>query len=229
MPDVLAFTEAGPAQAAARFEPGSVHLWRLPYVRKSGREPLLRLLAAYLKTAPERLVLREGANGKPHLVFPSPGFSVAEREAAHPPLSFNWSHSGEQALVAIGRGIELGVDIERHAEPVRALEIARRFFAPSEAEALQGLDETDRKLAFYRLWCAKEAVLKARGEGLSFGLDRLVFSVADDGWRLRSLDPALGDAREWQLLGFRPVPGYSAALAWRGEPRAVRGWRLTAA
>ena len=69
--------------------------------------------------------------------------------------------------------------------------------------------------AFFRLWCAKEAVLKAHGQGLSFGLHRLRFAA--DGARLQLVecDASLGRADDWRLHDWQPQPGYHAALAWR--------------
>jgi 4'-phosphopantetheinyl transferase len=227
----VVFAQAALEDAAARFGDDDVHLWLLPYARRHGRMPLLRLLAAYLRTEPGRLVLRETAHGKPLLAVPdAPSRGVKHLPGAPRQVGFNWSHSGDFALVALGAGVEIGVDIERRERNVRALEIARRFFAPEEAEALQGLARADRgREAFFGLWCAKEAVLKAHGEGLSFGLARVVFSPAGDDWRLQRVDPAMGEADAWHLLGLRPRQGYSGALAWRGGPRRISAWRAEGA
>ena len=93
-----------------------------------------------------------------------------------------------------------------------------RFFAPGEAGRLQALAPERRELAFLRLWCAKEAVLKAHGQGLSFGLHRLEFIPDGDDehapLRLLASDPELGAASDWQLHEWIPAPGYLAALAW---------------
>ncbi|MGN6112851.1 MAG: 4'-phosphopantetheinyl transferase family protein [Luteimonas sp.] len=136
-----------------------------------------------------------------------------------------WSHSGEGLLLAFARDATLGVDMEfEHPRP-KALEIAHRHFAPSEAawleaHAADGAGTADgalapRDLAFLRLWCAKEAVLKAHGRGLAFGLHRLAFAEAGGALVLAAADPALGDAAAWSLHEFVPHPGYRAALAWR--------------
>ncbi|MBV2168076.1 MAG: 4'-phosphopantetheinyl transferase superfamily protein, partial [Bdellovibrio sp.] len=79
----------------------------------------------------------------------------------HAALDVNWSHSGDGLLVASGAGVRVGVDLERvHARP-RALDLARRFFAPAERAWLQAQPAGMRDAAFLRLWCAKEACFKA--------------------------------------------------------------------
>ena len=86
------------------------------------------------------------------------------------------------------------------------------------AAAIDSVPAASRELAFVRLWCAKEAVLKAHGRGLSFGLHRLEFAPRDDDWALVSCDPALGKPSDWTLHAFAPMPGYLASLAWRASP-----------
>ncbi|TAN01787.1 MAG: 4'-phosphopantetheinyl transferase superfamily protein [Rhodanobacteraceae bacterium] len=222
----LDFVEAVPGVAAARLAAGSIHLWRIPYALSQGRAPLIGLLAAYLGIPASQVALDQNAKGKPRLnpaVFHS---SKAERGATDKTLSFNWSHSGDYALIALSREAALGVDIERLGKNLRALEIARRYFDPAEAETLATLELDARNRAFIGLWCAKEAVLKAVGEGLSFGLARLAFArCGESDWRLERLDPALGHADAWQLAGFDAAPGYRGALAWRGNPREILAFR----
>lgn len=162
-----------------------------------------RWLAPQLQCAPQAIALLRDPRGRPRLAMP-------------PDADIGWSHSGEGLLLAFGRGIQIGVDLERERPRPRALDLARRFFDPSEAQWLEAqADEAARAAAFVRLWCAKEAVLKAHGRGLAFGLHRLVFAERDGVLRLVDGDPALGAAGQWQLREFVPRPGYRAALAWR--------------
>lgn len=133
----------------------------------------------------------------------------------------SWSHSGDVLLVALGTDVAVGADIERLRPRRRALEVARRFFTADEADWLEARPDTARDLAFTRLWCAKEAVLKAHGRGLAFGLHRLAFAEEGGSLRLVMADPALGDVAQWSLRECAPLAGYRAALAWRGLPRAI--------
>jgi 4'-phosphopantetheinyl transferase len=130
-----------------------------------------------------------------------------------------WSHSGEGLLIAFGTAMDVGVDLERIRPRPNAIALARRFFAPAEADWVASLPAERVETGFLRLWCAKEALLKAHGEGLSCGLHRLRLAPGpDDALALVECDPRLGTPATWRLVEWAPRPGYLAALAWR--PRA---------
>jgi 4'-phosphopantetheinyl transferase len=210
------FVAASPAQVARQLG-DDVHLWRLTYARGLGRAPLRTLLADYLDAEPASIELRDDEHGKPHVFLRG----QEQRE-----LGFNWSHSGEYALVALARNVTPGVDIEQPREGVRILDIAQRFFAPEEASALSACEGPEREALFFRLWCAKEAVLKALGQGLAFGLERVAFERRGDSWSPARFDVEAGDPADWQVLALSPAPGCAGTLAWRGPARAVRPWSV---
>lgn len=190
--------------APADWRVHGIALWLLPQAPRQRGEPGARqALAQALAQPPHTLPITRDTRGRPHFIAP----------LDH--LETGWSHSGDKLLVALGESVELGVDIERVRERPRAMDVARRFFHPAEARWLEERDAEERDLAFFRLWCAKEAVLKAHGQGISFGMHRLRFTVDDDRLRLAECDPGLGHAQDWQLHDWQPAPGYRAALAWR--------------
>lgn len=193
----------------AACQTAAVDVWRLP---GNAWRPVL---AHYAGLPAAALPLILGAYGKPRLAAPNaPGF--------------NLSHSGEIALLAIARGVDPGIDVEALRPRPRALQLAQRYFTAAEAAALARRSETDRQQAFYRLWTAKEAVLKALGRGLAFGLDRIGFELAANGTAVSPQDfqDAAAPASAWQLHALAPAPGYLGALAWRGAPRTVRLFAL---
>ena len=74
------------------------------------------------------------------------------------------------------------------------------------------------------IWPELEAVLKAHGQGISFGLHRF-HVVLDDGTpRLDTCDAGLGRPDNWRLHEWAPRPDYRAALAWhpRGRREGLR-------
>ena len=124
-----------------------------------------------------------------------------------------WSHSHGWLLLAHAAHGRIGVDIEPLARRADPLRIARRYFAGEEIAALDSLDGDARQRAFLRLWCAKEAVLKAHGGGIAFGLHKAVFDATGDGLRLLRCDPSLGDVEAWSLHELAPEPGFIGVLA----------------
>ena len=188
------------------FSPPSapVRLWLLPHPRRQSGEPAARpLLCAALACDDEQLPLHRSLQGRPLLGPPYERFDTG------------WSHSGDALLLALGESIQLGVDLEQIRPRPRALELARRFFHADEVRWLEAHRADAMESSFLRLWCAKEAVLKAHGQGLSFGLDKLVFAERGNAMELIACDAALGAPEDWTLHEWTPMEGYRAALAWR--------------
>lgn len=94
-------------------------------------------------------------------------------------LNFNVAHTTGMVVIAVGRVPFIGVDVEAADKRV-PLPVARRYFSAREVATLDALPPEARPRHFLRLWTLKEAYLKAVGEGLSGGLDRMTFTLRDD-------------------------------------------------
>jgi 4'-phosphopantetheinyl transferase len=206
---------AAPAQAPALGD--EVHVWHLGHagtrpaeVAVHARAALDALLCMYagLACAP---AIERGAQGKP--------FAPALGD-----FEFNLSHAGCDVLLAFARGQAVGVDLERVDRRVALDAIAQRHFSSAEARALARLEPGPRRERFLELWTRKEAVLKALGEGLSFGLARVEFGLDADA-RVGALRGPLAHPH-WQLHALAPARGLVGTLAWRGAPRPVRAFVL---
>lgn len=202
-----------PVNVAEQLRDDEIHVWYLPYRRALGRDPLRCLLAVYLGIDVEQLALVASDYGRPAL-------AVAHDQT----LGFNWSHCGTRAAIAVARDIAPGIDVEQRRRSPRALEIAERFFSADETAVLVALSPHERVAAFLEIWTAKEAVLKALGRGLSFGLDRLSIARGADGLRLQRLQGE--DTRAWQLLALDNEASLVGAVAWRGGRRYLRQFTL---
>jgi 4'-phosphopantetheinyl transferase len=163
---------AAEAERAARF---ATEPLRRRYLRSHAA---LRATLRRYTAAPLDFALAE--HGKPYL----PG---------DPDLKFNLSHSDERALVAVTRGIEIGVDVERFRPLRECMAIAERFFPPLDAAELADLPSEEREAEFFRRWTRIEAKLKARGIGL-FGA----------GAELNG---------DWSVVAIDAGPGYTASVA----------------
>ena len=182
--------------APPRLDPpaGEVHVWRASLERVSSETALRRVLGRYLGEAPAGIELARGEHGKPRL---------AEEPDR---LAFNLSHSGELALIAVARGREVGVDVEREKTERDLVAIAERALAPEAAAAVREAAESERTRLFYELWAQHEARLKCLGVGLGTPLTWPPAPVA---------------------VQALPVdPGYAAAVAVTGDAIPVLGWTL---
>lgn len=206
--DLADFVSAVPPQAFAGDE---VQLW-LFRGRTPGEVPLRQLLSTYLGVPAAALPIVRGPHGKPALATPAR-------------LHFNLSHSGDLTVVALSSAYEPGIDVEfpGRERPVQAL--ARRYFTSTEADALAALPPERAAAAFLALWSCKEAVLKALGRGIAFGLHRLEFALDADGEpeRLTTIAAEAGKPHEWQLHRLR-LGAAGGALAWHGTPASVRAF-----
>lgn len=128
-----------------------IHLWKAP----SYPSPLRPVLARYLNLDPALIELRTGEHGKPRL---------AERASG---LSFNLSHSGRLALVAIARSREVGVDIEWIETRRDFLRLAEIGLDSEAAAAVRKVPAASRAGTFYDAWVRHEAIAKCLGVGLA--------------------------------------------------------------
>jgi 4'-phosphopantetheinyl transferase len=176
-----------------------------------GRGSMRQILGRYLGVSSTALRFGYGAHGKPALEAPTGS-----------DLQFNLSHSHRVALLAVTAGRALGVDLEGVQRDVGDEQIARRFFSPAEVAVLLSLPESQRRAAFFRCWTRKEAYLKARGDGIYYGLHHFAVTLAPElpaALLTNTLDPA--EVTRWSMAAVPVPPGYEAAVAVEGT-----GWEL---
>ena len=235
-------------ESVPQLSPGIIHLWRSPlsmprdwfaqheFMLSSDEQEraqrfkfdhhrlrftaarcrLRQLLAAYLAIAPEQVQFCYGSHGKPTL--------VPVLQSQQSALSFNLTHTDDLALYAFTLGCAIGVDIERIRPMPEGVQIAQRFFTPSESEAIAHCtsgknDSVERDDAFFTLWTLKEAYLKAKGEGL-VGLQSASLVLTS-----RGSNPFEG----WTLQSFSPISGYQGAIAYEGRKARIHFFDVEAA
>jgi len=123
-------------------------------------------------------------------------------------IHFSLSHTGKRGLIAICHGVDIGVDIEITTEDRDLDAVARRFFLPKESAWLAACNALEKRARFYEIWTSKEALLKARGDGLR---------------GLEALDIGAAEREGYQLVRFHLDEDVAAACAVRG---VMSRWRL---
>jgi 4'-phosphopantetheinyl transferase len=177
------------------------------------RAAMRQVLGRYAGMAPQELCFSYGPKGKPELAG-----SLQQSG-----IRFNLSHSSELALLAVTRGLTLGVDVEWIKSDFATDEIAQHFFSADEVQTLRTLSGHQRTEAFFSCWTRKEAYLKALGEGFSVPLDS--FSVAFAPESPAALLHVKGDPAEvkrWSMYNLEVSVGYKAALVVEGKGHRLR-------
>ncbi len=233
MPDTTEATRRSDEPSSGTLGASHVDVWRLPLLLAPGRvDALSRCLSAddvarlarmrslsrrdrtRVAWAYRRAILARYVGCEPRevAIVRQAGHAPAVGSPGRPP-HFSLSHSGDWMLFAASRSTVVGVDIERVDSGADVVRLACRFFSPGEALALSRLPDTERPDAFFRIWTAKEAILKGSGGGVPSRLRAVPAAIAGDGRRagLRFAE------YDWTLHCIDAPAGYAATLAARGN------------
>ncbi len=165
---------------------------------------LRAVLSRYLGIGPDVLELYRGEAGKP---------SLTRELRGQPAITFNMSHAHGRALIAVSKGQEVGVDLERIRSEVEVVKLSERYFAPSEHATIMQSSQEQRAARFFRYWVAKEAVLKAQGIGLR-ALSQCEVLMAADGVGAEVLVPVGSPLQDnWRVRLLSCGEGWEAAVA----------------
>lgn len=238
---------ASPESPLEALDEGSVHLWRIPLDRDASatsaplslladdevrryerfkpeavkrRFALARggmrvILGRYLSSTPGSLEFRYGEQGKPSL--------APEQNPAK--LRFNLTHSHDLAILAVASDREVGVDVEHLRDNIEFEMLAARYFSPLEAETLASLEGEDLKRQFFRIWTAKEAYIKAIGQGLQIPLDQFDVAVGSEQQpNLLETRHAPEEQDRWSLHSFDCGDDYLGTLAIEKPASSPRFW-----
>lgn len=159
---------------------------------------LRSLLAGYLGELPHKIEILYGLWGKPCL---------PEEKA----LSFNLSHSGDNALYAFTQHYAVGIDVEHIDMSLELEDMARNVFSPTEFSHWKALNVQEKIHSFFKHWVSKEAFLKASGKGwLGSNRALTLTKTGDLKQELKSNLPE--EVKIIYPYYFESFPGYASAL-----------------
>lgn len=156
---------------------------KLPVVARrfeSTRKLLRYLLGAYLNCPDANVETTD--QGKPFL-------------RAFSEFHFNVTHSKKIIIVALSR-MPVGVDLER-IRKIDVMRMAQRFFSPQE---LLLLEKKQQQQQFFKLWTAKEAALKADGQGIAFGMKNNIAIMTEKNISSIELEKQSWKISSWNFL-----------------------------
>jgi 4'-phosphopantetheinyl transferase len=174
---------------------------RLPDAADRARYATARVLARLvlareLGLTPGTVPITTGFLGRP-------GLDPELRRVRRAALDFNLSHSGGYVALTVGRGVRVGVDIERIESRGDAQGLAVRYFGRAESDLLARSSAQRYDERWYRIWTTREAHTKARGVGV------------------RGISAALsGHGSQWERRDLAVARGYVGSLV--ALPRTVR-------
>jgi 4'-phosphopantetheinyl transferase len=167
---------------------------------------LRQVLSQYADVSPAAWQFQFNDHGRPEIASPAGCRS----------LRFNLSHTRSAALVGVVRDRDLGVDIEASDRDASCVELADRYFSPSETAELRSRATVEQRRRFFQYWTLKEAYIKARGLGLAIPLDQFSYRLPAAEPISISFDTKLtDDPATWQFVEWQPAEKLQAAAAVR--------------
>lgn len=135
----------------------------------------------------------------------------------HPDFHFNYSHTKDTILIAVTKIGPIGVDLERSDRKVQWRPIAERFYSPEEAKALESMNDRLARHEFLKKWCIKESAVKATGDGLLKGFQKMKEGHEELLWS-RSLRVPSGFIAAASIVGQGPKPQNLKFIDQPGDP-----------
>ncbi|ORX37688.1 hypothetical protein BD324DRAFT_392012 [Kockovaella imperatae] len=146
----------------------------------------------------EKATFGRQGKGKPMLVEPR----------LQPPLGFNTSHDGSFVLLGVTRGqsSQIGVDLMKIPDNPSDVQdgISEQLTHDERHSLAIPMTIHARSKRISTLWTFKECFVKALGEGIGFGLERIALTLAPDG----TVDGVCVDGEDVRWDGWKWAAGF---------------------
>jgi 4'-phosphopantetheinyl transferase len=170
------------------------------------------VLSGYSGIDPRAWRFATNAYGRPHIEIPD----------VLGGLSFNIAHTAGLIVCACTAAARVGVDAEIVRLAKAPLEVADRYFSPTEVAELRALPLAAQPERFFQYWTLKESYIKATGKGLSTPLDQFTFRLEQAGCIELSFGSGLNDdPQRWRSWLLEPIAGYLVALTVERGPQRI--------
>jgi 4'-phosphopantetheinyl transferase len=109
----------------------------------------------------------------------------------------------------------VGIDIELHDNNLNVLELADLVLTSKESLYFSGLNFQEQIRLFYHIWVKKEALVKANGQGLSYGINTIetMSLLSGKSIVLASGKKAVKEESKWYYYELETPENYSGAIA----------------
>ena len=165
------------------------------------RAILKKLIANYIGSVPQSILLSYNSYGKPYLLI---------NNYIHE-LKFNLAHSKDCIVYGFTKNIDIGIDIEFIDTNLITDNLVTYFCSDEEKDTLLKLCHQQKYHYFYELWVLKEAFIKALGLGFSYDITKININlIRSDLTKVNTLN---NDQTILTLKTFLSYPGYYSAFA----------------
>ena len=127
-------------------------------------------------------------------------------------IKFNLSHSSGITACALVLERDIGIDVENNTRKIE-LDLADRYFSKPESDYLKTCPKGRRQKGYFDFWTLKESYIKARGKGLSIGLDKFSFDIAKEKIGIRFHESLNDSPEQWQFFKFSPEKDITASIS----------------
>jgi 4'-phosphopantetheinyl transferase len=165
-----------------------------------GRGLLRKTLGTYLQKAADSITL--GYTDRDRPIFP-------EDET----IQFNLSHTQDLVAIALTAHARVGVDLEHMEIKSDLLPLAKRILSLDDYGRFQTLSAEELPAAFFRIWTRKEAYLKARGEGISGGIQRISVSFGPEATSSVADERENSSVERWRIINLPTPDNYMGCVA----------------
>lgn len=146
-----------------------------------------RLAARFAGASLNDIHIGYGATGQPRFEPPLAG------------LALSLSHARRMVAVVIGADVEVGIDVETLDRAAPEAAVLAQVLSRAEQDEIASLDAgAARPARFMRFWTAKEAIVKATGEGIATR-ELAEINLAGTATALSDLATRAGLAGRWHL------------------------------
>ena len=128
-------------------------------------------------------------------------------------IQFSISHTQDLVAVAFTSHAHVGIDVEFMQAKSDLLALAKRILSDDDYQKFQTLPATELTDAFFRIWTRKEAYLKASGEGITDGLQKISVSFSAD--EITSVQDSrnASNVDSWRLITLPTPAMYKGSVA----------------
>ena len=170
---------------------------------------LRKLIGFFLRIEAHAIQFKYNKNGKPYI-----------NDSCD--LKFSITHSEDMILFGFILKSEIGIDIEYLKRTIAIEKVSSFLFSKNELLEFENTEEKFKQEKFIDHWTRKEAILKAKGKGLSIAMNEFEIPFQKEGAFGTCSNAWIENGKhEWFLKSFDIPYNYRASVAVSGQVNSI--------